>query len=241
MIIQIQEVKKILRDTDRIVVLTGAGISAESGIPTFRSNNGLWEKFNLEELATPQGFYKNPRKVWQWYNERRKNILSALPNKAHYKLAELESKKNFFYIITQNIDGLHQKAGSKRVIEFHGNIFREKCTKCLYKTYNEKIYEELPPICPKCNNLLRPDVVWFGENIPEDVYVQSYEIVEKAEVLLYIGTSAVVYPAAHFIEQSIYRGKIVIEVNLEKTQYSDLVKFSLIGRASEIIESITNI
>lgn len=232
----IDKAAKILKQAEFVAVLTGAGISKDSGIPTFRGKDGLWRNFSPEELATPQAFQKNPKLVWEWYNWRRSIIYRAKPNAAHISLVKLEEiKKGNLWIITQNVDGLHIKAGNKNVIELHGNIWSERCIACGFKRYNECVYEyeNLPPKCPECGNLLRPDVVWFGE--PVRHLEESYQIVREADVLLYIGTSAVVYPAASLIELSIASGKYVIEINYEKTHLSDYVSVSLIGRAAEIL------
>jgi NAD-dependent deacetylase len=231
---------ELIKKSNFVVVLTGAGISAESGIPTFRGKDGLWNKYSPQELATPQAFYKNPSLVWQWYSWRRKIIKQAKPNAGHYSIARIESiKKEKFYLITQNIDGLHLKAGSKKVIEFHGNIFREKCISCDFKRYSEEIYEEVPR-CEKCGNIMRPDVVWFGEPIPQSIIEESARIVKEADLLLSVGTSGVVYPAAGFIEYFISSGKKVIEINIEKTPFSDLL-IHINGKAGEILPKVVEL
>ncbi len=237
---EIKKAKELIEKSEKIVILTGAGVSAESGIPTFRGSKGLWNNFNVEELATLRGFLKNPKLVWQWYNERRKNILNSKPNLAHLKLAQLEKIKPNTWIITQNVDGLHYKAGSKNVIEFHGNIFSEKCLTCDYSRKQEVYYEDsdLPLLCPRCGNLLRPDVVWFEEPIAPENIEKSFELVKECDLFMFIGTSAVVYPAAYLIELALKQEKQIIEINLEPTYYTGLFEITLLGKASHLLDEI---
>ena len=188
-----ESVSDKLKNSEKIVFVTGAGISQESGIPTFRGTDGLWRKYDPMKLATIDAFYDDPQLVWEWYEDRRKNILAAKPNAGHYAIAELE-KFTKVVILTQNIDGLHQKAGSKNVLELHGSIIRIKCTVCDYKADIQTKFENLPPQCD-CGNILRPDVVWFGESLPQDVWQKAIIEANSCDVMIIAGTSLVVSPA----------------------------------------------
>ncbi len=218
-----------------ICVLTGAGISAESGIPTFRGKDGLWKNYRAEELATPYAFEKNPKLVWEWYSWRREIISRASPNEGHYAIAKMENVFPDFLLITQNVDGLHAAAGSKKMVELHGNIWRVKCTICYYKGEDRNVSVKYPPLCPNCEGLLRPDVVWFGEPLSPSVLSTAFEAVSRCEVMLVVGTSAVVQPAASLAWKAISSGAFTIEVNIEPTGLSDRVDVSLRGRAGDIL------
>jgi len=172
-----------IKDANKIVFVTGAGISQESGIPTFRGNDGLWRKYDPMQLATIDAFYDNPKLVWEWYEDRRKNILNAKPNLGHFAIAELEKFKDVV-VLTQNIDGLHQRAGSSHVLELHGSIIRIKCTVCEFEDDIPTSFENLPPKCIKCNNILRPDVVWFGESLPQKVWNQAIIEASSCEIMI---------------------------------------------------------
>ena len=225
-----QRLSDLINEANCILVLTGAGISKESGIPTFRGKDGWYKQYSPEELATPSAFRKNPRLVWEWYNLRRKIILSAKPNIAHLKIAEIEKHKSCFLLVTQNVDSLHKKAGSQKVIELHGNIFRTRCTVCgrLY-TEDYKIFKEseLPPRCPHCGGLLRPDVVWFGEMLNQKDIEESFSFAQKADLILVVGTSGVVYPAALLPQIVKSRGGLVIEINPEETPITSISYLSI--------------
>ncbi len=210
-----------IKDAKKIVVLTGAGISQESGIPTFRGKEGWWEKYKPEELATPWAFEKNPKLVWEWYNYRREIIDRAKPNECHTLLAELEKVKDLT-IVTQNIDGLHERAGSKDIIELHGNIWRVKCTNCSYKGYNREVpLKEIPPKCPNCGSIIRPDVVWFGEPLPKEELEEAIELSYRCDLFIVIGTSLVVQPAGSLPFMALENKAFVVEVNPEETILSD--------------------
>lgn len=208
----------------KVAVLTGAGISAESGVPTFRGKDGLWKNFRPEELATPQAFTKNPVLVWEWYLWRRSIIAKAQPNPGHMALVELEERLgDDFLLITQNVDGLHQKAGSRRLVELHGNIWRVRCLSCGTVYYDESThYDELPPRCRECGGVLRPDVVWFGESLPQDALQTAYRWASSCHVFVSIGTSALVYPAGELPFIAKEHGAKVIEINPEETPVSSI-------------------
>ncbi len=226
----------VLLQAKRIVALTGAGISAESGIPTFRGTGGLWEGYPVEEVATVEGFDRNPELVWRFYNERRINIARAKPNEAHKVLAKLENLYDF-WVITQNIDGLHSRAGSKNVVELHGNIWRVKCIECGIKYYNyDAPLREIPPRCKKCGGLLRPDVVWFGEPVYD--VDRAYKLAESCDVMLVIGTSAQVYPAAYLPRLAWSRGAKIVEINPQETPVSRYADFVIRGRATKALGEI---
>ncbi|MBI4228919.1 MAG: NAD-dependent deacylase [Deltaproteobacteria bacterium] len=219
-----------------ITVLTGAGISAESGIPTFRGENGLWRNFRSEDLATPEAFSRDPKLVWEWYEWRRKIIRDAKPNPGHYALAELEHQVQNFTLITQNIDGLHQLAGSRSIIEMHGNLWQVRCTQCGKIEQNHEVpFKELPPVCRHCNSIGRPNIVWFGEIIPMAIIDSALIAIERCDVMLVIGTSGVVEPAASLGLIAKQTGKPVIEINLEHTPNSGLYDLSIIGKSGEIL------
>ena len=191
----------------RVVALTGAGISAASGVPTFRDAlDGLWARYDPQELATPQAFRRQPLLVWQFYDYRRQIIAACQPNAAHRVLAEMERDLPHFTLVTQNIDGLHQAAGSKNILCLHGDIWELRCTRCRYRARNRQTpLAPLPPTCPQCGALLRPDVVWFGEMLPPGVLQRAQRSFAEADIALVIGTSAVVYPAAALPDSTLRR------------------------------------
>ncbi|MGY5143455.1 MAG: SIR2 family NAD-dependent protein deacylase [Candidatus Nitrosopumilus sp. bin_32a] len=208
-----------IKNYKKIVFVTGAGISQESGIPTFRGNDGLWRNYDSMKLATIDAFYENPKLVWEWYNERRKNIFQAQANLGHKAIAELE-KYAQVTVLTQNIDGLHKKAGSSNVLELHGSIVKIRCSVC---DYNEEILTEIsvfPPLC-KCGNILRPDVVWFGELLPQDVWQNAIEFASQCDLMIIVGTSLVVSPANTLPLYAKQNNAILIEINPEKTEMSE--------------------
>src|ERR1039458_8802359 len=201
-----------------VTVLTAAGVSAESGVPTFRdAQTGLWAKFRPEDLATPRAFQRNPRLVWEWYAWRRKLVAGAKPNPAHRALAEMEKLFPQFHLITQNVDGLHQRAGSRNVVELHGNITRTKCFDegTIISSWHET--GDVPPKCPNCGGLLRPDVVWFEEPMPEAEMELAARASATCEIFFSIGTSTVVYPAASLPFAALRGGATVVEINPQPT------------------------
>ncbi len=226
-----------LKRAKSLLFFTGAGISAESGIPTFRGDEGLWKKFKPEELANFNAFIRNPDMVWEWYQYRRKIINEAEPNAAHITIKELEK---FFEVnvVTQNVDNLHGRAGSKNIYELHGNIERNFCIDC--KTFYNKdfIFENEVPKCEKCGGLIRPDVVWFGENLPQDVFQQAEEKAQKADICFIVGTSAVVYPAAYIPITAKEYGAYLVEINIQPTEITNSVDLSILGKSGKVLPEI---
>jgi len=236
---KIKEVAGILASRPALVVLTGAGVSAESGIPTFRGPDGLWRQFRAEDLATPEAFARQPALVWEWYDWRRQKIHRVEPNPAHLTLARWEKYFPFFVLITQNVDGLHQQAGSTKILELHGNIWKVRCTKEGKVWENRQVpLNQIPPLCSDCGSLLRPHVVWFGEALPADVLEEAFKACSQARVMLVIGTSALVQPAASLPLFAQQHGATIIEINLEPTPLSTYADFNLYGKAGEILPLI---
>ena len=228
-----------LRRAERVVVLTGAGISAESGVPTFReAQTGLWRQYDPRELATPQAFARNPRLVWEWYEWRRQLIDKARPNPAHYALVDLEQHIPQFLLVTQNIDGFHWAAGSRDMVELHGNIARTKCFDEGVPVDTWEETGEIPPRCPHCGGFLRPDVVWFGEGIPAHALNAAIEASAECDLFLCIGTSAVVAPAASLPLIAKRHGARVVEVNPEQTAVSVLADWSIRGKAAQVLPEV---
>lgn len=234
----IQELKTRLAQTGAVTVLTGAGISADSGVPTFRGAEGLWKDHRPEELASPEAFARNPKLVWEWYNWRRELLATKRPNPAHTALVELEHRVNNFWLITQNVDGLHPLAGSQRLSEIHGNIWKVRCTQCGRIAVNRDVPIAILPECATCGGLLRPHIVWFGESLdPEDLR-RSFDALRNCEMLLIIGTSGVVYPAASFGPIAKENGAFVVELNLDPTPNSDLVDVAVHGHAKDLVPQL---
>lgn len=224
-----------LRASERIAVLTGAGVSAESGVPTFRGAEGLWKEYRAENLATPEAFHRDPQLVWEWYDWRRGLIAKKLPNSGHEALVALEKAKPGFSLITQNVDGLHRLAGSRNVYEIHGSIWRVLCLDCGRKSENRIHPLPIPPHCPECRGLLRPDVIWFGESLDADVLEASFRAAAEAEVMLVIGTSALVQPAASLAWQAKRSGAFLIEINIEDTPFSREANMLLSGPSGQVL------
>lgn len=222
-----------------VAVLTGAGISAESGIATFRDADGLWQKFKPEELANVRAFLDNPELVQGWYRYRREIAEEAAPNDGHLALARLESLIDSFTLITQNVDNLHQRAGSKNVVELHGNISRNYCIDCNTPADPPSSDEEIAR-CTRCGGLIRPDIVWFGEMLPPDQYERAELAARTADVFLSIGTSAAVYPAAGLPMLALDEGSHVVEINLQPSEISNFVSASINGRAGEILPRLVD-
>ena len=238
----IGEAAKLLARSRFAIAFTGAGISAESGVPTFRGFNGLWKMHRPEELATPEAFRKDPHLVWSFYKWRMDLIRKARPNRAHYALAELERMGILKAVITQNVDDLHREAGSRNVLELHGNIFRVRCTSCSYREnlkesgrLDEFLKERDLPKCPRCGSLLRPDVVWFGEPLPRKSLEEAFRLAERADLVLVIGTSGVVYPAAYVPQIVKETGGKVIEINPEESGITPIADVFIRGKAGEVM------
>ncbi len=253
---------KLLK-SKKVCVLTGAGISAESGIPTFRGKDGLWNKFNPQELATYEAFLKDPKLVWKWYLWRMLKVAKARPNSGHLALKEMEEVFPQFLLITQNVDGLHQKAGSRKVVELNGNIFKGKCRFCgkeyeeeefskIYpfasreflkelpeKELTEKVFKEVErgelPKCRVCGEIVGPGVVWFGESLPQEALEKALQFASNCDVFFSIGTSGVVYPAASLPITAKRKGALIVEVNPEETPISPYCDYSFRQRASQLL------
>jgi NAD-dependent deacetylase len=227
-----------VRGARRVLALTGAGVSAESGVPTFRGQGGLWREFRPEDLATPEAFARDPRLVWEWYAWRRETIAPLRPNAAHDALAALEHRVGEFMLATQNVDGLHAAAGSGRVLELHGSIWRLRCVRCGRSAEDRRVpLPELPPRC-SCGALLRPDVVWFGEMLPAGAVEEAMAAARSAEVVLVIGTSSLVHPAAALPHVARAGGAFVIEINTEATPLTASADVSLRGPAAELTPAL---
>ena len=213
-----------LQGARSVAVITGAGISAESGIPTFRGADGLWDEFNIEDLATPEAFQRNPKLVWEWYTWRRQEYGDAKPNPAHYTIAEMEKYYQEFLLITQNVDTLHSKAGSTKLIEIHGNIYKARCTACytIFDTTHSTLPETLV-LCPECGALARPHIVWFGEQYDMTLIRQADEFLSTTEVVIVVGTSGVVSTPVYFALQAIQSGAYAIDINPEVSEVSGYV------------------
>jgi len=218
-------IKDQIKDIKKIIFVTGAGISQESGIPTFRGKDGLWRNYDAMKLATINAFYENPKLVWEWYNERRRNIFAAQPNQGHKAIAELE-KHVKVVVLTQNIDGLHQKAGSSEVLELHGSIIKIKCSVCSFRDEIFSEFSEIPPLC-NCGNILRPDVVWFGESLPQNVWKKAIISASECDLMVIVGTSLVVSPANTLPIYAKQNNAILIEINPENTEMSSEMDLSI--------------
>lgn len=226
-----------IKNAGSIVFFTGAGISAESGIPTFRGIDGIWNKLKPEELANFNAFLKNPAMVTEWYNHRRQIIHESHPNEGHKAITEFQKRFPNVTVITQNVDNLHRRAGNKNIFELHGNIERNYCIEC--KTfYNEIDENQAVPICPKCGGLIRPDVVWFGEFLPEDQMIGAEKASKQCDVFFCVGTSAVVYPAASMIYTAKQHGAYLVEINIEETEISSMADYTFIGKSGVILPGI---
>jgi NAD-dependent deacetylase len=229
-----------LREARYVVALTGAGVSAESGVPTFRDAlTGLWAKFDPRDLATPSAFARDPKRVWDWYADRRAQVANVSPNPAHAALAEIERRVPRFLLATQNVDGLHARAGSRALVELHGNIARAKCSACarVAARWDEPL-DHLPPRCAHCGAFLRPDVVWFEELLPDGALAAAEDAARECDVLLVVGTSAEVYPAAGLPDTARAAGACIVEVNPGTTPLTAGADIALCGRAGAILPAL---
>jgi NAD-dependent deacetylase len=236
----LKQAAEFLRDAERVAALTGAGVSAESGLATFRGPDGLWEGHRVEDVATPEAFQRDPELVWRFYNARRSALRSVQPNPGHRALADLEARLGLegFTLITQNVDGLHQAAGSRRVLELHGNLARVRCTGCgRTQDRGREALEDLPR-CTVCDNLVRPDVVWFGEALRSGIWRDAEIVARRSHCFLVIGTSAVVYPAAGLVDSARHAGAAVIEINLAATPASQSADVCLYGPSGQILPEL---
>jgi NAD-dependent deacetylase len=235
---EIEQVRQWIEEAESVAVLTGAGISAESGVPTFRGEGGLWRHYRAEELATPEAFARDPQLVWEWYDWRRGIVAETQPNPGHEALAELERKVKEFTLVTQNVDGLHDLAGSREPLKLHGDIWELRCTRCSHREVNREVpLKEIPPRCG-CGALLRPNIVWFGESLPMGVIEAAWRRSEQAELFLVVGTSALVQPAASLPLAARSQGARLVEINLEPTPISDRCAISLQGPSGEILPQL---
>jgi len=235
------EFKDCLKKARRVAVLTGAGISAESGVPTFRGNEGLWKKFRAEELATVDAFMANPELVWEWYLYRRELMDKVEPNPGHFALVDLEKHFEGFTLITQNVDGLHRRAGSENILELHGNITLNKCFEC-NQPFEGKVAlseGELPKCA--CGGRIRPDVVWFGELLPAQAINGAFDASQNADLFFSVGTSAIVHPAASLPMEAKRNGACLVEINLEPTSLTAVADFAFQGKSGEILPQIVEL
>ncbi len=234
----------LVREAEHVACLTGAGISAESGIPTFRdAQTGLWSRYNPEELASPQGFARDPGLVWRWYMWRLSLVEQARPNPGHLALAELARRVPRFTLITQNVDSLHEAAGSSQVIHLHGRLDRFRCHACGRSYTLQPADREAPepPTCPHCGGLIRPDVVWFGEPLPEDALRQAFQAARTCDCMLVVGTSGVVYPAAQIPQMARSHGAHLVVVNPQATPLDTLAQVCLRGPAGEVLPALVDL
>lgn len=229
-----------LKEAESIIFFTGAGISAESGIATFRGKDGIWNKLKPEELANFDAFLRNPDMVWEWYQYRRKIIHEAEPHPGHHTIKEFE---NYYdtKVVTQNVDNLHGRAGSKTIYELHGNIERNFCIDChTFADLSEFENSEKVPNCRKCGGLMRPDVVWFGEMLPQETFMNAEIAAQRCDICFVVGTSAIVYPAAYIPHTAKQAGAYLVEINIEETEFSGYADLSFFGPAGEILPKILN-
>jgi NAD-dependent deacetylase len=231
-------VRQWLEQARAIAVLTGAGVSAESGVPTFRDANGLWKQYRVQDLATPSAFARDPKLVWEWYNWRRTVLAEVKPNPGHYALAELEKRAPKFTLITQNVDGLHELAGSQNVLRLHGSVWSVRCLACGRESLDKRIpMLEIPPHCD-CGGLLRPAVVWFGEPLPPEIWNAAEAAARASDLFLVIGTSAVVYPAAGLAQLAKSSGARVVEINVAETPLTSEIDQFLQGPSGELLPQL---
>jgi NAD-dependent deacetylase len=229
---------KWVRECRSLCVLTGAGVSAESGVPTFRGPEGLWKMRDPVTLATPGAFAADPREVWEWYQWRRQRIRGCTPNPGHAALASAEATIPDFLLVTQNVDGLHRAAGSRRVAEIHGSIWVVRCTVCGAEREERDDFAELPPRCTACRGMLRPGVVWFGETLPTGPSDAAMGMLSRCEVLIVAGTSAVVAPASGYAAVAKRHGARVIEVNPDETLVSGICDATFRGKSGDVLPAL---
>ena len=234
--IDLGDLRERLAAAGSVCVLTGSGISAESGLPTFRGVGGLWRTHRVEQLASPQGFARDPRLVWTWYNERRTAHKGVEPSPAHVALAEIERRIPDFTLVTQNVDSLHLRAGSRNVLELHGKLREAKCTRCDARRPFDDAFD-LDTIEHDCGGMWRPDIVWFGESLPPDVLAAAFDAARRAELMLVVGTSGIVQPAASLATKRCTRA-YVVEINPEETALTPHADRSIRARASDVLPQL---
>ncbi len=236
----IERVSQRLSALRSVCCLTGAGVSAESGVPTFRGQGGFWQGRRAEEVATPQAFQRDPEGVWEFYNYRRKKLLDCKPNAGHAAIVDLEAIFDDWTLITQNVDGLHRQAGSQNIVELHGNIWTTRCTACCQEIghFGDKLSRR--PTCGDCGGLLRPGVVWFGEMLPPDALAAAQHAVDRCQAMLVVGTSSAVEPAASMAGWARTHGAMVVEINLERTPLSEEADECLLGKAGELLPRLVS-
>lgn len=240
--VKVKETVTLIQDASSVVVLTGAGVSKESGIPTFRdAQTGLWANYNPEELATPQGFMKDPPLVWSWYDFRRSKLNEVEPNPGHFAIAELEAKVGKLPVITQNVDGLHQRAGSTDVVELHGSIASFSCFDSRHPQADVPYGLKEPPKCSMCDSMLRPNVVWFGESLPQDAINRGYRECEGADLILVIGTSGIVQPAASLPYAGQSNGARLVEINPEPSLLTNSCDIFLQGKSGVVLPELVSL
>ena len=228
-----------LRESKHLVVLTGAGVSAESGVPTFRGKDGLWKNHRPEQLATPQAFEKDPELVWDWYHWRRNIVRGVSPNPAHHAIAAMEKQVQDFTLITQNVDGLHLRAGSVKVVELHGDLHHARCAQCAAIIALES--QEGLLICDMCGGPMRPNVVWFGENLDSRLLDEAYVASGASDFLIVAGTSNIVQPAASLAYAALGNGGYVLEINLDPTPLTGSASATVLGKAGEVLTELTQL
>ena len=238
---QLAAAAALLRDAQAVACLTGAGVSAESGVATFRdAATGLWSKFDPQHLASQAGFAVDPGLVWRWYMERLQKISSVQPNPGHIALAKLAARFAQFDLITQNIDDLHERGGSPTVYHLHGSITRYRCNRCAapYTLRPHDITAQKPPVCPHCRGLIRPDIVWFGEMLPRREMEETWRAARECEVMLVVGTSGIVYPAAQLPQLALQHGATIIEINPEPTPLTPIAGVALQAPSGEALPAL---
>lgn len=241
----IKKAKELVIKAGKISAFTGAGISVASGIPDFRSEGGLWKRFDPLEYATRESFMRNPTKFWTMGKELAETIVKAIPNDAHLALATLENQGKLTGVITLNIDNLHQTAGNKRVIELHGNYLRAQCIECDEEYFGRTVHEsvaqgEIPPKCEKCGGILKSEAILFGESLPQEPMAKAVELCRNTDLMIVIGTSLTVYPAAFLPQLAKNAGAKIILINLEGSNKDDVADIVLRGRATDILPMITD-
>lgn len=235
----IRQTRERIAASQRLAVLTGAGVSAESGVPTFRGADGLWRNFRAEDLATPEAFSRDPKLVWEWYDWRRSLIRDCRPNPAHEAIVQLERERPTTTLVTQNVDGLHALAGSLDPVEMHGNIWKVRCTGCRRVGEDRRVPIPILPTCDVCGAVLRPHIVWFGESLDSDVLERAFGAFEYCDVALIVGTSGIVQPAASLAARARTAGAFVVEINPDATPASDAANVALRGKAGEVMPQLT--